>query len=168
MSLDKLSWDAYNEQAYLPTQIENYRERLGYYPKSVHTDTIYRTRENHLYCTALGIRLSGKPLGRPRKETSTHRAELKAQRSQQRQDELDRIPLEGKFGDSNRGGTLQRVMAKLSQTSESVIHVAILVLNLEKHLRVLLLHLIKSLGIAFMITPAETPKASTAPRPRFA
>ena len=34
-------------------------------------------------------------------------------------------------------------MAKLSHTSENVIHVAILVLNLEKRLRVLLLDLLK-------------------------
>ena len=109
---------------------------------------IYRTRENCRYCTDRGIRLSGKPLGRPRKETSANNAELKEQRRLQRQDEIDRIPVEGKFGNSKRGGTLQRIMANLSHTSESVIYVAILVLNLEKRLCGLLLRLIKWLETA--------------------
>ena len=146
VSLDTLSWDAYNEQSDLPAQIEGYHDRFGFYPKSVHADTIYRTRENRRYCIDRGIRLSGKPLGRPRKETPAHSAELKEQRLLQHQDQIDRIPVEGKFGNGKRGGTLQRIMAKLSHTSQSVIHVAILVLNLEKRLRVLLLHLIKSLA----------------------
>lgn len=143
VSLDTLSWDAYNEQADLPAQIEGYHARFGFYPQSVHADSIYRTRENRRYCTDRGIRLSGKPLGRPRKQTPANSAELKEQRQLQHQDEIDRIPVEGKFGNSKRGGTLQRIMAKLSHTSESVIHVAILVLNLEKRLRVLLLRLFK-------------------------
>jgi hypothetical protein len=65
VSLDVLSWDAYNESADLPSQIETYKKRFGYYPLSVHADTIYRTRANRNYCKERKIRLSGKPLGRP-------------------------------------------------------------------------------------------------------
>ena len=168
VSLDTLSWDAYNEQSDLPAQIEGYPARFGFYPKSVHADMIYRTRENRRYCTDRGIRLSGKPLGRPRKETSANNAELKEQRRLQRQDEIDRIPVEGKFGNSKRGGTLQRIMAKLSHTSESVIHVAILVLNLEKRLCGLLLRLIKWLGIALNTRMQNTVNVSPRMRPRYA
>lgn len=133
--LDRLSWDAYNESKDLVGQIEGYKERLGYYPASVHADGIYRTRENRKYCKERNIRLSGKPLGRPRKETSENKEQLKAERKQMRQDEIDRIPVEGKFGNAKRKGTLDRVMAKLAHTSESVIHVGLIVLNLDKWLR---------------------------------
>lgn len=168
VSLDTLSWDAYNEQSDLPAQIESYHDRFGFYPKSVHADTIYRTRENRRYCIDRGIRLSGNPLGRPRKETPENSAELKEQRSLQRQDEIDRIPVEGKFGNSKRGGTLQRIRAKLSYTSESVIHVAILVLNLEKSLRVHLLSLIKWLETALADCLQDRCPDSIASRPRYA
>ena len=141
VSLDTLSWDAYNESGDLPSQIERYKKRFGDYPASVHADTIYRNRENRKYCKALNIRLSGKPLGRPKKPTAENAAELKAQKRLERQDERDRIPVEGKFGNCKRKGTLGRVMAKLAHTSESVIHVGIIMLNLEKYLRAVLLWL---------------------------
>lgn len=138
VTLDVLSWDAYNEGGDLPSQIEGYKTRFGHYPASVHADGIYRTRENRKYCKDLGIRLTGKPLGRPRKVTESNEQELKAQRKQCRQDEIDRIPVEGKFGNAKRKGTLGRVMAKLAHTSESVIHVAIVALNLDTWLRAVL------------------------------
>ena len=145
VSLDTLSWDAYNESSDLPAQIEAYKKRFGYYPASVHADTIYRNRENRKYCKDLGIRMSGKPLGRPKKETPENKNELKAEKLRQRQDEVDRIPVEGKFGNCKRKGTLGRIMAKLTHTSESVIHVGIVVLNLDKWLAELLLRLLQQL-----------------------
>ena len=151
VSVDTLSWDAYNESADLPTQIETYKERFGYYPASVHADTIYRTRENRNYCKDRGIRLSGKPLGRPKKATAENAEELKAQKRLERQDELDRIPVEGKFGNGKRKGTLGRIMAKLAHTSESVIHVGIIVLNLDKWLAELLLRLLALLGASICV-----------------
>ena len=145
VSVDNLSWDAYNESADLPGQIETYKKRFGYYPASAHADTIYRTRENRKYCKERGIRLSGKPLGRPKKSTPENAEELRAQKALERQDELDRIAVEGKFGNCKRKGSLQRVMAKLAHTSESVIHVGIVVLNLDKWLAELLLLLFQAL-----------------------
>ena len=139
VSLDKLSWDSYNEHSDLPQQIETYKERFGHYPESVHADQIYRTKANRTYCSERGIRLSAKPLGRPQKETEVNKEELKAQRQQLRQDELDRIPVEGKFGNAKRKGTLGRIMAKLSSTSKTVIHISIIVLNLDKWLKSLFL-----------------------------
>lgn len=150
-SLDTLSWDAYNESSDLPGQIEAYKKRFGYYPESVHADTIYRNRDNRKYCKDLGIRMSGKPLGRPKKETAENKAELKAEKLRQRQDEVDRIPVEGKFGNCKRKGTLGRIMAKLAHTSESVIHVGIVVLNLDKWLAELLLHRLAWLNTATTI-----------------
>ena len=140
--LDRLSWDAYNESSDLIPQIETYYARNGYYPESVHADQIYQTRENRRYCKEKGIRLPGKPLGRPKIETEANKEELTMEKAQRRQDELDRIPVEGKFGNAKRKGTLERIMAKLSHTSDSVIHIGITVLNLDKKLREVLFSLI--------------------------
>ena len=142
VGLDRLSWDAYNESSDLIPQIETYYERYGYYPASVHADQIYQNRENRAYCKEKGIRLSGKPLGRPKKETAENKEQLAKEKAQRRQDELDRIPVEDKFGIAKRKGTLQRIMAKLSHTSESVIHIGFTVLNLDQKLREVLFTLI--------------------------
>ena len=139
--LDHLSWDAFNEGGDLVKQSETFRRRHGHYPTSIHADKIYRTRANRKYCKEKGIRLSGPALGRPRKETPENKEELQALKEQAYTDELDRIPIEGKFGNCKRKGTLARIMAKLSQTSESVINVGLIVLNLDKVLRELLLRL---------------------------
>lgn len=135
VSVDHLSWDAYNETADLIRQVEGYKARFGYYPESVHADKLYQSRANRNYCKALGIRLTGKPLGRPKKRTEENKTELDAEAMQRRQDEIDRNPVEGKFGNAKRKGTLQRIMARLAHTGESVIHVGFVVLNLEKWLR---------------------------------
>jgi len=129
--LDKLCWDGYNESVNLKAQVESYKKRFGFYPASVHCDTIYRTRDNRGYCKKHGIRMSGPPLGRPPKEP----AKNKERKLQQRQDELDRIPIEGKFGQGKRRFALGRIMAKLSQTSETVIALIFIVMNLEKWLK---------------------------------
>ena len=133
--LDKLSWDAYNESGDLQKQVETYKQRNGYYPESVHCDKIYRTRANRAYCKQHGIRLSGPPLGRPPKPTAENIATLKEKKRQQRQDELDRIPIEGKFGQGKRRFGLGRIMAKLSQTSETAIAIIFIVMNLERWLK---------------------------------
>jgi len=57
----------------------------------------------------------------------------------QRQDELDRIAIEGKFGQGKRRFSLDRIMAKLAETSEAVIMVSFIVMNLEKILSSILL-----------------------------
>jgi len=64
--------------------------------------------------------------------TESNEVERKESRRQQRQDELDRIPIEGKFGQGKRRFTLNRIMAKLAETSEAVIMVSFIVMNLEK------------------------------------
>jgi hypothetical protein len=57
------------------------------------------------------------------------------EKKQQLKDETDRIPIEGKFGNLKRKGTLQRIMAKLSDTAVTVIGVSILAMNLDQLLR---------------------------------
>ena len=126
--VERIDWDAYNESCDLIEQIERYRQRFGFYPESVHVDKIYRTRENRQFCKKHGIRMSGPPLGKPIEEAE----ELKAQRKLQHQDELDRIAVEGKFGQGKRRFSLARVMTKLAQTSEVSIMISFIVMNLEK------------------------------------
>lgn len=126
--VDKIGWDAYNESCDLIGQIKQYRKRFGFYPESVHVDKIYRTKGNRRFCKKHGIRLSGPPLGRPIADVD----QLKAQRKIQYQDEVDRIAVEGKFGQGKRRFSLGRIMTKLAQTSEVSIMVAFIVMNLEK------------------------------------
>jgi hypothetical protein len=73
----------------------------------------------------LGIRLSGPALGSPPKQIDS---QLKIQA---RQDELDRIPIEGKVCQAKRRLSLPKVMCKLARTSETAIAVTFIVLNIE-------------------------------------
>lgn len=129
--LETLGWDPYNEGAKLREHIEEYERRFGHYPASVHADKIYRTRDNLRYCKGLGIRLAGPPLGRPPKDKELYRMMLR----ESRQDEIDRIPIEGVFGVAKRKYTLDRVRTKLEVTSETTIALVILGMNLRKVLK---------------------------------
>jgi hypothetical protein len=123
--LDKLSWDNYNESGDLQARIEEYKRETGCYPESVHVDKIYRTKANRAYCKERDIRMSGPRLGRPPKEVS------KEKKKEARSDERVRNAIEGKFGQGKRKFSLGRVMAKLPETSETVIAMNFLVMNLS-------------------------------------
>ena len=140
--VDRISWDSYNESGDLIEQIEKYHKCFGFYPESVHADKIYRNRENRQYCKKYGIRLSGPPLGRPKKVTLENAEQLIREKKQHRQDEIDRIAIEGKFGQGKRRFSLARIMAKLAGTSEVVIMISFMVMNLEKILSGCLLFLL--------------------------
>lgn len=127
--LDHLGWNNFNESTDLPEQIERFKQRLGHYPASVHADQIYRTRANRKYCQERGIRLSGKPLGRP-KQSEQNQLQKQAQT-----DAAIRNQVEGKFGVGKRRFSLARVMAKLAPTAETAIAMTFLVMNLEHLLR---------------------------------
>ncbi len=126
--LDRLNWDAHNESADLIEQAKAYRDRFGCYPASIHANKFYRIRENIKFCKKHGIRLSGPALGWPPSKIE----ERKAAQKQVRQDELYRIPIEGKFGQGKRRFSLSKIMSKLDCTSETAIAVAFLVMNFEK------------------------------------
>ena len=100
-------------------------------PESIHADKIYRNRDNRNYCKGLGIRLSGPALGRPAELT-------REEKRQMREDNSVRNSVEGKFGQGKRRFGLSRIMAKLQETSESVIWINIIVMNLERRLAVFL------------------------------
>ena len=129
--VDRISWDAYNESVDLVQQIDAYRRRFGHDPASVHVDQIYRTRENRRYCASRGIRLSGPPLGRPQRVRAATAEQVKHDRQQAHDDATARMAIEGKFGQGKRRFGLGHLMAKLALTSETMIHISFLVMNLE-------------------------------------
>jgi IS5 family transposase len=123
--LDRMSWDNFNESGDLKAQVEAYHSFTGYYPESVHADRIYRTRENRAWCKEKGIRISGPPLGRPPANVS------KEKKKQALEDERIRNAIEGKFGQGKRRFSLDRIMAKLDNTSQTAIAITFLVMNLS-------------------------------------
>ena len=125
--LDRISWEAYHEGQDLPVQAEAYRNRTGRYPAVIHADKAYTTRANRDWCKQRGIRLGGLAPGRP----PTDPAALRSRRRQARNDEGARQPIEGVFGRGKRRWSLQRIMAKLADTSATVIALVFLVMNLE-------------------------------------
>jgi transposase, IS5 family len=129
--VDRISWDAYNESLDLVQQIEAFRRRFGHDPASVHVEQIYRTRENRRDCASRGIRLSGPPLGRPRIVREATAEQVTQDQQQARDDATARMAIEGKFGQGKRRFGLGRLMAKLALTSETMIHISFLVMNLE-------------------------------------
>ncbi len=118
--LDELSWEAYNEGQILIPAVEDYKKRFGYYPEEVMADKIYCNRTNRGKLKELGIRLRAKPLGRP---TAVKEEHVRPG---------ERNPIEGKFGQAKTAYGMNRIKARLQQTSESWIATIILVLNLVK------------------------------------
>jgi hypothetical protein len=138
--LERQSWDNFNEGVTLIESLEAYKRRFGFYPKAVLADQIYRTRENRSFCKTHGIRLSGPALGRP-----AQGEEAAEQRRVARQDASERNAIEGKFGEGKRKYGLGRIRARLATTSEIVIALQLLVMNLERRLRDLFVSLMKQL-----------------------
>jgi IS5 family transposase len=128
--VDHLRWEAFHEGLDLAKQVDAYRERYGHYPERVIADPIYGTRANRDYLKQRGIHFAGKPLGRPKQATDANREQLKQEKAQRRQDYLQRIPIEGKFGQGKKGYRLNDIRAKRANTSFAWINTIFLVMNL--------------------------------------
>ena len=126
--LDHLDWNAFNESQDLLDQVENYRNRFGFYPESVLVDQIYGTRENRCKLKELGIRFCGKQLGRPPKLT-------RAQKRALNRELASRSRIEGKFGEGKRKYQLDCVKTRTKATSESWIASVLFVMNLAAWMR---------------------------------
>ncbi|MHB0864951.1 IS5 family transposase [Paenibacillus sp. SEL3] len=140
---EHLSWDSYNEGQTLQDAVERYRARFGYYPKAVLADQIYRTRDNLRFCKE-GIRLSGPQLGRPSADQQEKKKIAKT-------DAAARNAVEGKFGEGKRSYGFGRIRAHLQTTSETVIGLQLLVMNLEKRLRGLFLSILQWLWLRLAV-----------------
>ena len=120
----------------MKSQVEAFRDRHGFYPEVVLGDPLYGTRDNRRYLKSRGIRFAGKPLGRPRKETAANQEALRQDKAQRREEYLQRIPIEGKFGQGKNGYRLNYIRAKRADTSLAWINSIFLVMNLLILLRV--------------------------------
>jgi len=129
--VDSLRWDAFNEGLDLTGQVEAYKKRYGHYPERVLADPIYGTQANRDYLKQRGIHFAGKPLGRPKNETDETREQLKQAKAHRKQDYLQRIPIEGRFGQGKNGYALNTIKAKRANTSFAWISSIFLVMNLS-------------------------------------
>ena len=125
--IEKLSFDAYNESTVLKTAIENYKKRTGHYPERVLVDQIYRNRENISFCSSLGIRISGKKLGRPKKD-----ADSKAEKKAAYKDNTDRIEVERKFSLAKRKFGLGLLLTKREDTTRASIVLSVIAMNIDR------------------------------------
>ena len=133
--------------------VEAYRRSYGHYPARVLADTIFRTRKNLRYCKLHGIHLNGPKLGKPYADPAV----AKAQKKLEWLESGERGEIERKFGAAKRRYTLDCIVTKLQETSETLIHSIVLFMNLRKKLRLLLrsffewLHLVLWSGSEFPI-----------------
>jgi hypothetical protein len=118
--LDTLSWDAFNEGTRLKDSVEKYKTRFGFYPKEVLADKIYCNRENRKWLKEMRIILKAKPLGRPSRSGALSNPVRPGERN----------PIEGKFGQAKTAYGMNRIKARLKETSESWVASIVLVLNL--------------------------------------
>ncbi|WP_162487633.1 IS5 family transposase [Paenibacillus sp. LC231] len=142
--IERMQWDSFHEGVTLIESVEAYKTRFGHYPKAVLADQLYRNRENLAYCKERGIRLSGPKLGRP-----SLGDDAKEQKRIAYQDSTERNAIEGKFGEGKRKYGLERIRARLSNTSFTVIALQFLVMNLERKLRFLFHYFRYMLQMAF-------------------
>lgn len=122
--IDKLSWDAYNECNDVEAQVEAFKHIHGHYPEILLVDKIYLTRRNREWLNEKGIQITNKPLGRPKKETSYAKSKKKKLKNKRNQ-------IEGKFGEAKNGNSLNKVRARLKDTSESWVAGIFFVMNLN-------------------------------------
>ena len=124
--IDEISFDNFNESLTLKSIVERYKEMHGVYPVSVRADKIYQTRDNKTFCKGLGIRLSGKPLGRPKNEPDpTSEALLK-------EDFTRRLEIEGVIGVSKTRYGLAKLVARLPESQKASIGLVFFVMNLKQ------------------------------------
>ncbi len=134
LRIEDLRWDAFNESTTFQESVENYRKSYGHYPERVLADTIFRTRENLRYCKEHDIHLNGPKLGKPASDPAVRKQE----RYLEWLESGERGDIERRFGINKRCYSLGCITAKLQQTSEVMILMSVLTLNLQRRLRLLL------------------------------
>ena len=134
LRIEDLRWNAFNESTTLIDSVEAYQKAYGHYPARVLADTIFRTRDNLRYCKRHGIHLNGPKLGKSYADPAV----AKAQKKLEWLESGERGEIERKFGVGKRRYTLDCIVTKLKETSETMIHSIVLFMNLRKKLRLLL------------------------------
>ncbi len=153
--VDHLRWDAFHEGLDLKSQVEAYHQRTGHYPEKVLADPLYGTRDNRRYLKQKNIHFAGKPLGRPKRVTEENSDQMKQLKAQRRADYLQRIPIEGKFGQGKNGYRLNYIRAKRADTSVAWINSIFLVMNLLILERIFFVRCKKSLTSVILLLNKE-------------
>ncbi len=123
--LDTLSWDAYNESSDLIKSVESFQQLHGHYPELVQIDKIYHTKRNRKWLGERDIRMTATPLGRkPTKAESSYKKRKK------KKEATERNHIEGKFGQGKNGYNLNKIRARLRETSESWVSCIFFIMNL--------------------------------------
>lgn len=125
--LPRMDWNAYNEGSYVIYSVEQYKKTFGYYPEVVIGDKIFITRANRKELEDLGVRLSGKSLGRKTEEKK--KEENKKIIKEQKQ----RVRIEGKFGQGKNAYELNKIRMRKSSTSQSMISMIFFVMNIIRY-----------------------------------
>ena len=129
--LMKAEWNNFSESKSLVEAVSEYHRIFGFYPATILADRAYPNRENKLWCTAHGIRLSGPRLGR---KSITEKA---SESKQIYQDGCERVAIEGEFGVVKRRYGLDRIMCRQPDTSMTSIAMGFFAANMERKLRLL-------------------------------
>jgi hypothetical protein len=127
--LNEVSYDAFYEGGLLESAIIDYYCRFSMLPSKILVDQAYTDRENRALCKEHGIKLMGRPLGRPPKGASPDISKTDIGR---------RNEVEGKFGTLKIRYGWNRVMARLPESGRTVIAVAAFAMNLAKRAKSLL------------------------------
>jgi hypothetical protein len=123
--VQQISWDSFNEGVHLQPCVEKYKEIYGCYPEKVSVDGIFGNKGNRKYLKEKSIRFVGKQLGRPPKMSISEKRTLKKEMA-------GRNEIEGKFGQGKNGYGLQKIKARMKETSESWIMSIYFIMNLVK------------------------------------
>ena len=107
---------------------------IGFNFRLSSTPLSWRTEHEVLMRILNGIQLNGPKLGRPSKDKKEHLE----QRRLEKQEAGLRNAVEAKFGEGKRCYGMGRIMAHLKETSETVIGLQFIIMNLGKRLRDLL------------------------------
>jgi len=121
-----MDYENFAEAQYLEESAEEYRRIFGFYPKAIIGDKVYGCRANRNYCKTKGIRLSGPGLGRKAEETKESELE------QIYSDSRKRNAIEGDYGTGKRRYGMDRIMAKLDNTTFTAISFGNFVKNAER------------------------------------
>ena len=122
LRIEDLRWNAFNESTTLIDSVEDYRKSYGHYPARVLADMIFRTRKNLRFCKDHGIHLNGPKLGKPYADPAV----AKTQKKMEWLESGERGDIERKFGAAKRRYTLDCIVTKLQETSETLIHSIVL------------------------------------------
>jgi len=126
--VNHFDFEAFNEGQLVESMIESYYAFYGYYPEYFLGDKIYLNRANRKYLNEKHVKIVGKPLGRPPKQSN----ETASEKRKKRKKAAERNQVEGKFGQAKRGYKLNNIKARLAATSESWVNAILFVLNLKK------------------------------------